>query len=62
MPIESEITHFIDNQQVAVGNLFLYLQQPAAIQRLYQFVREIWAVYLLDVFRLLLEVYSEISF
>ena len=41
MPIESEITHFIDNQQVAVGNLFLYLQQPAAIQRLYQFVREI---------------------
>lgn len=41
MPIESEITYFIDNQQIATGNLLLQLQQPAAIQRLYQFVGEI---------------------
>ena len=32
MPIESEITYFIDNQQIAAGNLLLQLQQPAAIQ------------------------------
>ena len=41
MLIESEITHFIDNQQIAVGKLLLQLQQLAAIQRLYQFVGEI---------------------
>ena len=41
MPIESEITYFIDNQQIATGNLLLQLQQPAAIQRHYQFVGEI---------------------
>jgi len=41
VPIECQIAHFINNQQITVCYLLFQLQQPMSVQRLYQFVGKI---------------------